>query len=378
MRRGRRPAAAGAVLLATLLSGCGDGAQPTAGGTTSAGDPTRVATSSVRELLPAFDRDGAIEAYGELLASSAVTGGDALERTLAMTAEDRGRFDPECAPTWSHRLLDAARSSGTLRVSAGGDTLRVGPVEVPIRIEHERVVHQVGVACEGRLPHPERKTEETNQPLDEGAASTTTPSPTPTPSAPQPNPAPEPAPTPAPPASPVPLTEEELLAAYDDHLTTWSTEVFVPMFDVITGTQAYFGAVGGGETAQQVYEAAHYGITEAAREWSTIVPPTPRKDAHEALVDGLQLWALELESLGLCALDPEWAPCATEPASLRERWQERFATVTALTGVAMPEDDPAVPREVTPDPTVPPLPSGGFNIGDIRLPSEYEVRRSLG
>ena len=376
MGRGGRRWTAGAVLLATLIAGCGDGGEPRAAKTAATDTADTAPTGGGDDLGAPFDAAAAVTAYGELLAASAITGGDALERTLRVTADDREAFDATCAPRWAHDLLDAVSSQRTLGVTTDGTALSVGATDVPITVEHQRVLHRVDAPCDGRLPQPDRAPvepapvdEPSSQQASSGSSPTPAPSPEPTPSSPSPAPSPE--------RTPRPSTDAELTAMYDAHLAMWSSQVLLPMFDVVVATQQHVGEVGGGEDVQRVYDGVHSGVIEAVGEWSSIVPPESRETAHAALVDGLELWALELESLSLCAVDPAWEPCRTDLPALRERWQSRFREVTAVTGVPLPDGDERPAVEITPPSSTPSLPPGGFNIGDIRLPGEYEVRGSL-
>jgi hypothetical protein len=115
------------------------------------------------------DVEELLEEYGSLLAAAAVTGGDALERTLTVTAAEE--FDRDCAPTWAHALLDEAGDEpAAVEVDSDGEGVTVGAVDVPVDASTGRALH-LGGDCEERLPQPDRS---------------------------RPEPAPEPEPAPAP------------------------------------------------------------------------------------------------------------------------------------------------------------------------------------
>jgi hypothetical protein len=98
------------------------------------------------------DDDELLREYGALLAMAAVSGGDALERTLAVTAADG--FDVDCAPTWAHTLLDDAGDEPA-GVEVGDARVTVGDVDVPAEVTLGRALH-LGGDCNGRLPQPDR------------------------------------------------------------------------------------------------------------------------------------------------------------------------------------------------------------------------------
>jgi hypothetical protein len=108
------------------------------------------------ETEPAVDEGPPVEElldeYGALLAAAAVTGGDALERTLTVTAADG--YDRACAPGWAHALLDEAGEEPAA-VEVVDDGVRVGGVDVPVDASSGRALH-LGGDCEDRLPQPDR------------------------------------------------------------------------------------------------------------------------------------------------------------------------------------------------------------------------------
>jgi hypothetical protein len=313
--------------------------------------------------------------YGELLVAAATVGGDALERTLAMTADDRERFDPGCAPVWAHGLLQAVGTGAPLSVRADGASLWLGAIDVPVRAEPSRVAHRTDVDCEGRLPHPDRRRPE----AEDAAPALAEAAPAPTPAAPPAQPTP---PTPAaavtppgPAGTPAGSTTPRLsVEVYDRELLGWS-EVFHQAFEVVVEAQTAFGEVGGGEAISATYGTLRDAAASGYAFWAEVAPPPTRAGAHGSLLAGLGVWVDELELLRTCALNPAGERCR-EVRTLRATWQGSFAEVTSVTGIALPSGFVSMPRRVDGTAAPAPLP-GAFNIGNIRLPTQHEVRRSL-
>jgi hypothetical protein len=282
--------------------------------------PTQAAGETVSEAEPPADEPteassaDLLASYGELLVSAASTGGDALERTLRMTADDRDRFDAECAPTWAHALLDGIGSGEDLAVSTGGTTLSIGHISVPTLLEANRVVHRTDTACDGRLP----------QPTPSRPALAAAPS-APEPPASQPAPAPSTSPAPrvtaeprppAPAPSASPTEDPEMpVGEYDLYLVGWG-EIYLHLFEVIVEVQYHYGEVGGGADASEVYATAAELIGGSRYAWGTLDPPAARTPVHAELLAGLELWQEEAFLLRVCALSPRRAECA-EVSELR-------------------------------------------------------------
>jgi hypothetical protein len=338
--------------------------------------PTQAAAETVSDAEPPADEPSEassadlLASYGELLVSAASTGGDALERTLRLTADDRDRFDAECAPTWAHALLDGIGSGEDLAISTAGRTLSIGHISVPTLLEANRVVHRTDTPCDGRLPQPTR-----SRPAPAAAPSA------PEPPASQPAPAPSTSPAPrvtteprppAPAPSASPTEDPEMpVREYDLHLVDWS-EIYFHLFAIIVEVQHYYGEVGGGADAAEVYATAAEIIGGSRYGWGTLDhPPAARTSVHADLLAGLELWEEETFLLRVCALSPRRAECA-EVSELRSAWQDRFRKVFEATGIPMPRGDVSMPKNGAgsggPGP-------GQWNIGDVRLPTEYEVRR---
>jgi hypothetical protein len=389
MRRGRR-VVAGAIGC-SLLVGCT--------GAPSAAPPAR--SAAVTEAAPADDGEVAppfdptlLLAYGEVLAAAATTGGDALERTLAVTADDRDRFDAACAPRWAHDLLRRVERDGQVAVEADDGSLTVGTVVVPTVVHPTRVVHRTDAPCDGPLPHPERTTlaealaalaaarTAAETAANASTATSTAAAAGPSPQAPAPAPAPVPAPPPSwdpelepfvPPPGMFWPEEEWDVATFDAELADWA-ELLFELFDLVVDTQTTHGAFGGGAAVAEEYELLGDALGVAAEAWAVVLPPDERAPARDDLMVGLGLWRDELLVLATCVLDREHEDCPTaEP--LRALWQESFAAVTAVTGIELPSGHLTLPASDVLEPT--PWFGGGFNLGGIRLPSREEVRRSL-
>jgi hypothetical protein len=281
--------------------------------------------------------------YGELLVAAATVGGDALERMLAMTADDRERFDPGCAPVWAHGLLHAVETDAPLPVRADGAKLWLGAIDVPVRAEPSRVVHRTDVDCDGRLPHPDRRRPE----AEDVTPVSTAVAPAPTPAAP---PAPLTPPVPAPTDAAFPATETPAgsvpprlsVEVYDEELLGWS-EVFHQAFEVVVEAQTAFGEVGGGEAISVTYGTLRDAAASGYGFWAAVAPPSAREGAHGSLLAGLEVWVDELEVLRSCALDPAGERCR-EVRTLRSTWQTSFAEVTSVSGIALPSGFVSMPR----------------------------------
>jgi hypothetical protein len=164
--------------------------------------------------------------YGVLLATAAVSGGDALERTLAVTAADE--HDPDCAPRWAHTLLEQA-GDAPAAVEVGGEGVTIGGVDVPVDASTGRALH-LGGDCDGPLPQPDRSPPEPDPEPEQAAPQMASPAaPAPQREAP---PAPAPQPRPAepeqiqPPIEPRPVEGEfsaqELARRFGD--AVWRVE----------------------------------------------------------------------------------------------------------------------------------------------------------
>lgn len=108
------------------------------------------------EEEPSVDEAALLLEFGELLAQVALTGGDALERTLAVSAGNS--FDPQCAPLWAHELLETI-DDGQVAVEVAPGGISVQAVLVPAEVQHARAVH-LGGECDGRLPQPRRPSDD--------------------------------------------------------------------------------------------------------------------------------------------------------------------------------------------------------------------------
>jgi hypothetical protein len=345
-----------------VLAGCSGVDEPVAAPQApAAAEP--VGLTDVDEPDPAT----LIEEFGALLAAAATTGGDALERTLRVTADDQATYEPDCAPEWAHQLLTTS-ADGSLSVDADDETLRVGSVEVPVVVLTGRALHRTDVPCDGRLPQPDRTPDP--PPTVEAA-----PSPRTTTTAAAPS---TPTRTPPAPERPTQVDERELVAAYDAELRQWAENVWIPLFGVVQDGQRAFGAVGGGRNVGIIYNDLSSELRNQRRHWAGLPHPTARNTARTALLEGLDLWAAELRLLGACASYVQGSGCDTMPGETRELWRALFRTVTAETGIRMPSGEPAPPGPPARDPSTSPPLDGKWNIGDIRIPGEYEVRRGLG
>jgi hypothetical protein len=120
------------------------------------------ATEQPREAEEVADTEALLGEYGMLLAQAAVSGGDALDRTLQHTSASGSAYDTSCAPTWAHALL-AAAGDAPADVAVDGDDLLVGDVEVPVDIEGDRALH-LGGDCDEPLPQPDRPKPERRTP----------------------------------------------------------------------------------------------------------------------------------------------------------------------------------------------------------------------
>ena len=152
----------GIVLAAVLVSAC------------VTAEPPDTDVEEQPELLPEEDQDepspvdeqALLLELGELFAQASLTGGDALERTLRVTAAED--FDPRCAPAWAHELLDVV-DGPSVAVERAPDGVTIEGVVVPAEIRFGRAVH-LGGDCEGPLPKPDRTTASPSpdpQPSDE-------------------------------------------------------------------------------------------------------------------------------------------------------------------------------------------------------------------
>jgi hypothetical protein len=368
-----RKLVAGSLGLGLLAAGCSAAPAPVAAAT-----PVDVAAPAAGE--PDGSALGALlTEYGELLVAAATVGGDALERMLVVTADDRGRFDPACAPVWAHGLLQAVGTGAPLPVRADGARLWLGAIDVPVHAESSRVVHRTDVDCEGRLPHPDRRRPE----AEEAAPALAEAASAPTPAAPPAQPAPPTPTAPAPAVTPPEATRTPAgstttprlsVEVYDQELLGWS-EVFHQAFEMVVEAQTAFGEVGGGEAISATYGTLRDAVASGYGFWAEVAPPPTRAGAHGSLLAGLGVWADELEVLRTCALNPAGERCQ-EVRTLRATWQGSFAEVTSVTGIALPSGFVSMPRTghatAAPDPL-----AGGFNLGNVRLPSQHEVRRSL-
>jgi hypothetical protein len=374
MRR-RQRIIASTLGVSLLAAACSD-----AGGIEQPAVPTSVAAPAEDDGDgPDLDPTDLLREYGELLVAAATVGGDALERTLTMTADDRERFDADCAPNWAHGLLDAAGTDAPLPVRTDGSDLTIGAIAVPVSVQPTRVAHRTEASCDGRLPQPDRP------PRLAAAKASTAPAPSPAPSAPPAAPAPappppaapappQPAPSPTPAPSPKPTpTPPVTLAEYDEELATWS-EGFHEIFEIIVEGQTFFGPVGGGSEVADVYASLGDAIEFSSFFWASVDPPAGREEPHEALLAGLEVWTEEIRLLSACATDPDLEECP-EIWTLRAAWQEHFATVTEATGVPLPAGHLEPPDEAEETGSPPRL--GQFNLGEIRVPTEFEVRRQL-
>lgn len=324
--------------------------------------------------------------YGELLLAAATTGGDALERTLAVTADDRELFDPDCAPHWAHEILALPEEGGPeVPIETTSRTLTVGAVEVPVAVRHERLVHLAGAPCDQRLPQPQRETATAAPTISDPSAAEPEPEPEREPAQAPEQPAPSPrAATPSPPPAqppthePVPkvsgANDNDAEDLYDADVADWSV-VFEAVFNVAVEGRRWFGQVGGGQQAADVNGELGQVVGDAVVEFASPGPPASRADTNEVLLDGLGLWQAELNLLRVCAISPRRAECDEIPQR-REAWQQQLAVVGQTTGTAMPSGHLTMPARGLGDSANPP-PHGQWNIGDIRVPTEFEVRRSL-
>jgi hypothetical protein len=379
------------VLTIALAAGCSDAPSeelpPPARPAAAAEDPSNdgdVDDEGPRRLLAD---------YGDLLLAAATTGGDALERTLAVTADDRDRFDPACAPRWAHELLRRAEAGDDGSVQVDGDRLRVATITVPAIVHATRVVHRTDAPCGGALPHPERTTmadalaalaaaraaaaAEPVTPTVSASdpARTPTPAPTPTPTATPTSPAWVPPPASPPPAR-TPTVRVMTAQEFDDELAWWA-EVFLDVFDTIVLGETWLGAFGGSEQLAEGYAELAAATDEVAELWADRDVVAGRQEAKDELVLGLQGWRDELLVLAVCVLDDQDPSCASV-GELRAAWQAHFARVTELTGIELPQGALDLPTEGLLTPRAPTNPSSGrWNLGDVRVPTVYEVRRSL-
>ena len=115
--------------------------------------PSLLSEEEQEEPSP-IDEEALLLELGELLAEVTLAGGDALERTLGVTAADD--FDPQCTPAWAHELLDMIEDGSTTVESVPGG-IAIETVVVPAEVRFGRAVH-LGGDCEGPLPKPDRST----------------------------------------------------------------------------------------------------------------------------------------------------------------------------------------------------------------------------
>jgi hypothetical protein len=157
---------------------------------------------------------------------------------------------------------------------------------------------------------------------------------------------------------------------YDLYLEGWS-EIYLHLFEIIVEVQHHYGEVGGGADASEVYATAAEIIGGSRDAWGTLDPPAARASVHADLLAGLTVWEEEAFLLRVCALSPRRVGCA-EVSELRGEWQDRFREVVEETGIPMPQGNVSMPKKGAgsggPG-------SGQWNIGDVRVPTEYEVRR---
>jgi hypothetical protein len=200
MMRRSTAAFAALFLLVTACSGSDPDVTPAATGS----EPVRAEPTADAE---APSDEELLDEYGALLAQAAVAGGDALERTLCITAG--GEWDDDCAPSWAHALLDDAEEAPA-GVEVAEPGVVVGGVGVPAEVVLGRALH-LGGDCDGRLPQPDRSRPDPDpEPVVlQAAPELTRPAPEPAPAA---APAPEPARTPVTeprPAPPAPAVEPD-------------------------------------------------------------------------------------------------------------------------------------------------------------------------
>lgn len=138
------------VLAASIVAACAASDDPEASAVQE--DQQVSETAEQEQEAPPLDEDTLLLEFGELLAESSLTGGDALERMLTVTAAEE--FDPMCAPRWAHALLDTTEDP-PVTVGLADSGVTVGTVAVPAEIQLGRAVH-LGGECEGRLPQPNR------------------------------------------------------------------------------------------------------------------------------------------------------------------------------------------------------------------------------
>ncbi len=345
----------GALACALVLAGCNGVDEPAA-----APSEVPVAAPVGVEDLETPDDATLLEEFGSLLVAAASTGGDALERTLRVTADDPTAYDRDCAPTWAHELLtstaDAAPAIDT------DDGLLLGEVAVPVAIIAGRALHRTDAPCDEALPQPERSRTPAIAVTPVPSASSTQPhEPTRTPVATR-----EEQTTP---------DESQLQNAYDAELRLWSEDLWNPIFEMVQEGQRTFGAVGGGASVSSVYDDLADQLLDHRRYWNRLDHPASRAEVRAALLEGLELWSAETRLLGTCASYVNGTGCSTMPGETRAQWRSLFEMVTVETGIAMPSGEPAPPGAPARGPSVPS--HGQWNLGDIRLPSLHEVRRSL-
>ena len=152
MRPGMQTWLVGAALVMAVVSAC---ASPSSDHPNMDGEePRSLPSEEEPEESPPVDEQALLLELAALLAEVTLTGGDALERTLGVTAADD--FDPQCAPAWAHELLDVI-DDASASVESTPDGVTIEGVVVPAEIRFGRAVH-LGGDCEGPLPKPDRAT----------------------------------------------------------------------------------------------------------------------------------------------------------------------------------------------------------------------------
>lgn len=304
-------AAVSAAVLALLASGCsGEQVETVQVNTDPA--PTELADGNDDHDADGSDIEGLLDEYGELLATAAVSGGDALERTLSYTAA--GDHDPACAPEWAHDLLDQA-DDGVADVVVTATGVRVGSIDVPAEADSGRALH-LGGDCDAPLPQPDRAPAEPNEPNEPDDTSVTADQPAPQREAPDSQ------------GTSGPISQAQ--ADYDTKLNKWASTIWAEYPSLIDSWNQLRG-----RNAHPQLTIIAGQIDNGRRHWSRVHPPQSRAAAHEALLEGLEWWALETRWYATCSRGVS-ETCETQPQQAKNRRVAEFDTVESQTGVSMP------------------------------------------